>query len=408
MVSSTAASTTSLPSLELVEGNDYYDNYVNSIRSPITRNNYVFAMKKYMQYQNVSKLEDLLLLKNVNANNANLLNNNNNNVKLIESNIISYIVHLKNVEKIGYGTIKAYLAAIMLFYAVNDISNLNRKKISRYLPDPQKISEDRGYTTEEIAQMLQGSDIRVRALILLLASTGIRIGAIANKEKPLLQLKHLHFISKYKLYKIIIYQGAKEEYFCFTTPEAANAIQSYLQYRERYGEKLTPDSFLFREQFNTSDQFDCKNPKNMHLKGLSKLIAETAIRSGVTEKITLLEGDKLGQNRNKIFRTHGFRKTVTTKMIEAGLSDFVIDKLLGHKSKGGVTSKHYYRPDEDALLSEYIKSVNFLTINDENRLRLQVEQLTIKRSEFDEMRQMLESQQSELYRLSSQYDHKIE
>jgi hypothetical protein len=44
--------------------------------------------------------------------------------------------------------------------------------------------------------------------------------------------------------KNIIYQGHKEEYFCFTTSEAANAIQTYFQYRQRYDEKLTPESFV--------------------------------------------------------------------------------------------------------------------------------------------------------------------
>ena len=81
----------------------------------------------------------------------------------------------------------------MLFYAVNDYT-LNRKKISRYLPEPRKLSEDRGYNSDEIRLMLEGSDIRVRTLILLCASTGIRIGSIAD-----LKLKHLHKNEKYNL-----------------------------------------------------------------------------------------------------------------------------------------------------------------------------------------------------------------
>jgi hypothetical protein len=48
----------------------------------------------------------------------------------------------------------------MLFYAVNDYT-LNRKKISRYLPEPRKLSEDRGYNSDEIRLMLEGSDIEL-------------------------------------------------------------------------------------------------------------------------------------------------------------------------------------------------------------------------------------------------------
>ena len=86
-------------------------------------------------------------------------------------------------------------------------------------------------------------------MILLLASTGIRIGGV-----PDIKLKNLNKISEHKLYKVIVYAGYKDEYFCFTTPEAAKAIDTYLQYRERYGEKIIPESYLFREQFNTEDR----------------------------------------------------------------------------------------------------------------------------------------------------------
>ena len=177
--------------------------------------------------------------------------------------------------------------------------------------------------------------------------------------------------------KNIIYQGHKEEYFCFTTSEAANAIQTYFQYRQRYDEKLTPESYLFVQQTNTSyyqqrreDNFNRKYPKRMQLKALSKLLADAGVRSGIVQSNTLLEGQKFGTKHNKIFRTHGYRKFVTGKFIEAGLSDWAIEKLLGHKSKGGVTSKHYYRPQEEELLHEYVeKCVDYLTINAENRLK---------------------------------------
>ena len=53
----------------------------------------------------VEKIEDLL---------------SSTETRLIEARIISYLVHLKNVEKLSCGTANGYLAAILLFYAVND------------------------------------------------------------------------------------------------------------------------------------------------------------------------------------------------------------------------------------------------------------------------------------------------
>lgn len=210
--------------------------------------------------------------------------------------------------------------------------------------------------------MLQGADERLRALILVLACTGMRIGAIADKKQPLLMLKHLHFVQQYKLYKLIIYEGTDYEYFCFTTPEAAAAIDSYLKYRERYGEKLTPESCLFREQFNTEDPFDCANPKYMSVKGLSKLVADRAIRCGVMQKTSLLEGEKFGKRRNKVFRTGGFRKFLTSSMESVEVPGWAIEKELGHRTGVGVTQKHYSRHEEQELLDLYLKAVDALTI----------------------------------------------
>ena len=44
--------------------------------------------------------------------------------------------------------------------------------------------------------------------------------------------------------------------------------------------------------------------------------------------------------------------------------------LLGHKI--GLASA-YYRPSEDEMLNEYLKAVDNLTINEENRLKRKVE-----------------------------------
>jgi len=56
--------------------------------------------------------------------------------------------------------------------------------------------------------------------------------------------------------------------------------------------------------------------------------------------------------------------------------------LLGHKiGLAGV----YYKPWEDDFLKEYLKAVNNLTINEENRLKMKVEKLEIEKSEIDNL-----------------------
>ena len=98
----------------------------------------------------------------------------------------------------------------------------------------------------------------------------MRIGAV-----PDLQLHHLHKIEQYGLYKIIVYEGDRQhEYYCFTTPEAA--IDSYLEYRKRHGEKIsreeTPEAPLIREEFDINDQVKARYPKVMKPEALGVLI----------------------------------------------------------------------------------------------------------------------------------------
>ena len=113
-----------------------------------------------------------------------------------------------------------YLAAIMTYYDLNEVI-LNKKKIYRYFGEV--------------------CDERVKALILILASTGVRIRAIVD-----LKLEDLTSIPNHDIYRVKVYSDSKQSYFGLITPETSKAINTYLSYRERYGENLTPKSPLFR------------------------------------------------------------------------------------------------------------------------------------------------------------------
>jgi hypothetical protein len=46
-------------------------------------------------------------------------------------------------------------------------------------------------------------------------------------------------------------------------------------------------------------------------------------------------------------------------------------------------SQNYHRPTEEELLEDYLNVIDLLTINEENRLRRQVEKLEIEKSRID-------------------------
>lgn len=53
-------------------------------------------------------------------------------------------------------------------------------KISKYLGEDISVVKDRAYTREEIRQILAKADERMRVVVLLLTSTGMRISAVPD------------------------------------------------------------------------------------------------------------------------------------------------------------------------------------------------------------------------------------
>ncbi|HET6716513.1 MAG TPA: hypothetical protein VFG90_05240 [Nitrososphaeraceae archaeon] len=76
---------------------------------------------------------------------------------------------------------------------------------------------------------------------------------------------------------------------------------------------------------------------------------------------------------------HGFRKFFTKQLVDSKLNPEIREMLLGHKI--GLASA-YYKPTVQDMVKEYLKAVNLLTINEENRLKQKVEILEIEKSQL--------------------------
>jgi hypothetical protein len=73
-------------------------------------------------------------------------------------------------------------------------------------------------------------------------------------------------------------------------------------------------------------------------------------------------------------------------MIRSKLNPEAREMLLGH-SIG--LSNAYYKPDSNEILEEYLKAVDLLTINEENRLKRKVKTLTARSNDLDEIKTKL-------------------
>jgi integrase len=316
--------------------------------------------------------------------------------KIIESFIIDYVKHLRDSEKLKRMSIEVHIAAILHFFDMNDfpISIASRKKFKRFLPPDESTYEDRPYTTEEIRQILDKCyDERSRVIILLMVSTGMRIGAIHS-----LQIGDLSPVKlpgpgqDIELYKIQVYACSKRDrYYTFCTPETKLAIDSYLLgYRERFGEDITNKrSPLIREQFNVDDKIRIHSPRFLSKRMIVHLLEQALKRSGV--------------KTSEVMRSHGFRKHYVTQSIKAKVDYNAREYLAGHRLPRDDPS--YDRTSEEDRLSEYAKVIDSLTISPENKLRERVaeQEYTIQHKLTEKDRQI-----EEMMRKQEQFEQLIQ
>lgn len=179
-----------------------------------------------------------------------------------QKQIVKHLISQRE-KGLSFNSIRLNLNAIYHLYEMNNIP-LNKKKINMFKGEFIKV--DRAYTHDEIKKILDVSDLRMKSIRLLMASSGMRIGAT-----PLLKLRNIE--KRDSVYKITVYEGSNEEYFTFYTPECASFLNAYLQFRSKNGEKLHNDSFLIRDQFDITDiEQICNRSKGITLNTIKVLI----------------------------------------------------------------------------------------------------------------------------------------
>jgi integrase len=116
---------------------------------------------------------------------------------------------------------------------MNDIP-VSWKKISRGVPRGRQAANDRAPTIEKIQKLIEYPDRRIKPIVYIMASSGIRLGAWDS-----LQWKHvMPFVDTdghVTAARLSVYTGDTEEYYTFITPEAYNALKEWMDFRTSYG-----------------------------------------------------------------------------------------------------------------------------------------------------------------------------
>ena len=301
----------------------------------------------------------------------------NNSVGQLKTMILNYIIHLKKIAKQSAGkprkgelsvnSVKLYLTGVKSFLEFNEIP-LPWKKIAKLYPDDVTNSY-RSYTKEEIIKLLSVADPRDRCVILLMASSGIRVGAIQTlKVKSVKRLDN-------EVGMITVYPESKDSvYAALVTPEFLISLDEYLKYRKSQGEKITAESWLIRDKFATFSKKTNK-PIPPSVKSINKQMRFLVRKAGLS--FEELQPDQ------------SLRKFFNTALMNSDVAYTFKELLMGHSVK--LDNVYYDKDNEKSqqkILLEYMKAIDALTIKDEYRLRKQIVEFEEKLKDVPRVEQM--------------------
>ena len=302
----------------------------------------------------------------------------NDSVTQLKTMILNYIIHLKKVAKRSAGkpkrgelsvnSIKHYLiTGVKSFLEFNEIA-LPWTKIAKFLPDDVTNSY-RSYTKEEIKKLLSVADPRDRCIILLMSSSGIRVGAIQSlKVKSIKRLDGDVGI-------VTVYPESKDSvYATLVTPEFLASLDEYLKYRKSQGEKITGESWLIRDKFATFSKKTNK-PTPPSNKSINKQMRFLVRKAGLP--LEELQPD------------HSLRKFFNTALMNSDVAFTFKELLMGHSVK--LDNVYYDKDNEKSqqkILLEYMKAIDALTINDEYRLKKKIVEYEEKLKDVPKVEQL--------------------
>lgn len=367
-----------------------YSRYVYAIQSDETMVQYRRHFKQFLRYVGIS---DTDLEQGVNM----LYEQIQKDKEWFMESLLNYTADQKlrvTKKEISSSTLRNLHKPIKLFCDMNDIL-LNWRLIKRGLPPGKRSANDRTPTIDEIHKLMEFGDIRIKPIVLVMISSGIRLGAWHY-----LKWKHVTPIhnasnnnnnnnNRVIAAKLLVYAGEPEQYFTFMTSEAYVALKEWMNFRESYGEKITGESWLMRDIWRTMSMPYgakwglAKFPKKLSHKSIRVMINRALYKQNIRPSL-LEEGNRCHEFK----AVHGFRKYFKTVCESGGMKPANVELLIGHDI--GISSS-YYKPTESQLLEDYLKAADALTISNEYRLQKQVDYYKERSDKLESMSQQIEA-----------------
>lgn len=312
-----------------------------------------------------------------------------------EDDVIAFSNHC--ADHYSPTTGRLYLSIVKEFLSFNDVdfTRKQEKNIRNKTSGGGPISEEADLSKDLIRKILNACDIRLKALVLILITSGMRIGEIAK-----IHMSDI-VISKDKTYAIITLRGVsrsrgtklknRHSRITFIGKEAVEALEQYYEKRLEYIETACDRSC---NRWEVAD-IDDGRVFPVGIKALGEAFRGALKRAGVFVQDT--------ETKRATIHYHMFRKFFITTLTYSGIPDKFVDFYSGHL---GALDRAYQRQTKDKLLEVYLRGEPYLRIYDEsaeeiaktkeeiretkNKFRdMQIDRLT-DRATMDDLRRQME------------------
>jgi integrase len=341
--------------------------FILAIRSPVTREKYLQRIGYFFDFLEILKVDDSGNVISIEKRFSVFSFKAKEDTNWLVNSIVRYLqFHRQRVDRkeITGSTLRNYIKPIKLFCEQTDIE-IPWKRIIRGMPRGRRYANDRAPTLEEIRKITDYPDRRIKPIVYLMASSGIRLGAF-----DFLTWGDIEPIIKDDICvaaRIRVYAGEEDEYYTFITKETYDLLYEWMNYRKESGEVVNDNSWLMRNLWDVTTPRGkgvITVPKKLKSSGVKRLVERALWAQGLRKKLLL------GRRRHDFQADHGFRKWFKTRCEIGGMKSINVETLMGHSI--GIQDS-YYRATSEELLQDYLKATSSLCINHEYELQKQMD-----------------------------------
>jgi integrase len=275
-------------------------------------------------------------------------------------------------------TIKSYMNAIrqyLLFCCDIDLDTKERKMLRNHMPKGNRArTKEDELTRDKIRQILLHCDVRMKALILLLESSGVRIGEA-------LQLR-VNDVTLDAIPPVIYVRGetSKEGDYriTFLSGEAAEAVREWLKVRESYMLDAARRTKMNISHSRGKHNVAWSREPEMHTEDSLFPFGHTSTTKGLTlvlKRVGLYSKDP--STGISSIHPHMFRKYFLSQVKASGMPDAIAETLVGHST---YLSDAYRRYTSQQLAEAYTKAEPALLIFQDSK---PIQQLDERTKQFD-------------------------